>query len=137
MAENVSTPSRAGDDGESAEGVPVPATSATGTRSAGKHEPVNPDPRPAAGTPGGNGSAADKQSAGHAESAGPGEGTGGDAGSGPTGAVTPEDISQFVGPEADSGDGKGRGPDGLVGAAVVSFVAGLVTGLLLGWRATR
>jgi hypothetical protein len=87
------------------------------------------------------------------KAAGPGEGTGGDAGSGPTGAVTPEDIARPGGPgseghetfgaqgsdERDSGTGgsENRGPDGLIGAAVVSFVAGLATGLLLGWRATR
>jgi hypothetical protein len=75
-------------------------------------------------------------------SAGPGEGTGGDAGSGPTGAVTPEDIAEeseagHAAGEAGPTAPGGRSPDGLIGAAVVSFVAGLVTGLLLGWRATR
>jgi hypothetical protein len=118
-------------------GNPVPATSATGTPSAGKHEPANP-----AATSGGEqddrgdvptgGEAAvsvtEVDDRGGDESAGPGEGTGGDAGSGPTGAVTPDDL----GIDGASGSRPAALP---IGAA--AFIAGLITGVIAGWFAAR
>jgi hypothetical protein len=109
----------------SGKGAPIPATNAAGTPSAGKHEPANPEP----------GSGADRAGPASEDSLGQSkaneEGTGGDAGSGPTGAVTPEDIS---GDAEGSGSTSARSPVMMV---VLSFIGGLLTGLAVGWLVGR
>jgi hypothetical protein len=126
-------------DEGSAAGMPVPAASATGTTSAGKHEPVNPDAMGAAAA------VSVTEIPGDDSSAGPGEGTGGDVGSGPTGAVTPDDFGIEEAPDAEtsggeSNDAAGEGKSGGAGAlpmGIAAFIAGLITGVIAGWFAAR
>jgi hypothetical protein len=151
-ATNLKDDSKTGDKGA---GVPVPATSATGTPSAGKHEPISTgkhEPETGHETAGklepvGQASGDQEETASikvtevdDNGSAGPGEGTGGDAGSGPTGAVTPDDIGvdeSAAESEAEAGDGSSSGGIGPLPMSLAAFIAGLVTGVLAGWFAAR
>jgi|GEM_PF-3976432 len=133
------------DDSGGKAGAPVPTVSATGTPSAGKHEPANPKSQGEPSSDSGGGAAADpdvKQKTTEAKDkaevkvtevtdesketdseATPSDGgSGGDVGSGPTGSITPEEV------------GKGGGNVAVMSGA--AFTAGLATGLLIGWFAS-
>lgn len=133
------------DDSEGETGAPVPTVSATGTPSAGKHEPANPKSQGEPSSDSGGDGAADsdvKQKATEAkdeakvkitevtdqaketvpEATSSDAGSGGDVGSGPTGGITPGDVDQ--------------GGGNAVVMSGAAFTAGLVTGLLIGWFAS-
>jgi hypothetical protein len=141
-ATNLKDDSKTGDNGA---GVPVPATSATGTPSAGKHEPISTGKHEPVGQASGDQEETASIKVTEVDdngSAGPGEGTGGDAGSGPTGAVTPDDIGVDESAaeseaESEAGDGSSSGGLGPLPMSLAAFIAGLVTGVLAGWFAAR